>query len=102
MGHLAYEGERLMPRPGELDTGDHDYVEGAPYWVTLEKWDPESIDSPERYWPYERGSGADRGVIPAPHQSERSDAARSPLGASPARIPGPHLTLVEPDPEGDA
>jgi hypothetical protein len=90
-----------VARPGEIDTGDHGYIEGQPYWVTLEKWDPESIDSPERYWPYERGSGADRGV-PAPHQSERSDSARSPLGASPARIPGPHLTPVEHDPEGDA
>jgi hypothetical protein len=91
-----------MPHPRDFTPGsDHGYVEGQPYWVTLEKWDPASIDSPERYWPYERGSGADRGV-PAPHQSERSDSARSPLGASPARIPGPHLTLVEPDPEGDA
>jgi hypothetical protein len=47
-----------MTRPGELDTGDHDYVEGAPYWVTLEKWCPEEIDSPERYWPYTRGLAA--------------------------------------------
>jgi hypothetical protein len=67
----------FVARPGEIDTGDHGYIEGQPYWVTLEKWDPESIDSPERYWPYERGSGADR-------------------------IPGPHLTLAQPDPKGDA
>jgi hypothetical protein len=59
--------------------------------ISLTKaWDPESIDSPERYWPYERGSGADRGVIPAPHQSERSDAP-DPLSARP-RLASPVRT----------
>jgi hypothetical protein len=92
-----------MTRPGELDTGDHDYVEGAPYWVTLEKWCPEEIDSPERYWPYTRGLAAGQEVSPGPSpDSERSDSARSPLGASPARIPGPQLAPVDNDPEGDA
>jgi hypothetical protein len=80
---------------------DHGIIEGAPYAETLAQWDPESIDSPERYFPYSRGSGADRVVIPAPQESERSDA-RSPLGASPARVPGPHLTPDSTtDPEGD-
>jgi hypothetical protein len=91
-----------MPRPRDFTPGgDHDYVEGAPYWVTLSSWDAEDTEGNEHHWPL-RGSGADRGVIPAPHQSERSDSARSPLGASPARIPGPHLTLAQPDPKGDA
>jgi hypothetical protein len=85
-----------------FDPAESEYVEGQPYHVTLEQWDPESIDSPERYWPYTRGLGAGQGLIPAPQQSERSDAAPIPLGASPARIPDPHLT---PDstttPEGD-
>jgi hypothetical protein len=92
-----------MPSPRDFSPrDDHGYIPGEPYWVTAERWDPESIDSPERYWPYTRGSGADRGVLPAPHESERSDVAQVPPGASPARIPGPHLTSADNnDPEGD-
>jgi hypothetical protein len=92
-----------VSRPRDFTPGDaHGYVEGAPYAETLSQWDPESIDPPERYYPYERGSCADRGVKSRPlKSSERSDVAPFPLGASPARIPDPHMTPDSTtDPEG--
>jgi hypothetical protein len=82
---------------------EHGYIPGAPYHVTAERWDPEEIDRTEQYRPYLRGSCADRGVKSRPlKSSERSDVAPCPPGASPARIPGPHMTLADNnnDPEG--
>jgi hypothetical protein len=92
-----------LPFPRDFSPRDDGgYISGAPYSTTASEWDPESIDSPERYWPYARGSGADRGVKSRPlKSSERSDSAPFPLGASPARIPDPHLTPDSTtDPEG--
>lgn len=65
-----------------------------------EFWVAHGYDAPNDVEP-ERKSGADRGSSPAPQESERSDSAPFPLGASPARIPDPHLTSADND-EGAA
>jgi hypothetical protein len=70
-------------RPRDFAPGDdHGYVEGVPYAEVLAMWDPESIDSPERYWPYTRALDQAPGV-----PSRSSDGYRSALSPQAAQAP---------------
>jgi hypothetical protein len=79
--------------------GSHADAEDAARAVN-EFWVAHGYDAPNDVTDA-RELGAGQGLTRPLKESERSDAAPIPLGASPARIPDPHLTPAQHDPEGD-